>query len=119
MRMRFTTVLVVLVALAAACGGNAPKAPRVLDAAACPADAKPANLNFTLKDTAGKDVKLADFKGKVLLLDFWATWCEPCKLEIPGFIDLYQKYNSQGLEVIGVDTMDDFPKAAPFAEQLK
>ena len=90
MRMRFTAVLA-LVALAAACGGNAAKAPKVLDAAACPADAKPANLNFTLKDTAGKEVRLADYKGKVLLLDFWATWCGPCKVEIPGFIELYDE----------------------------
>ena len=118
MRMRFTTVLA-LVALAAACGGNAPKAPKVLDAAACPADAKPANLNFTLKDTAGKEVKLADYKGKVLLLDFWATWCGPCKVEIPGFNELYTKYKGDGLEVVGVVLLDKFENAKPYAEKMK
>jgi thiol-disulfide isomerase/thioredoxin len=117
MRIRFRAVLA-LIALAAACGGNAPKAPRVLDAAACPADAKPANLNFTLKDTAGKEVKLADYKGKVLLLDFWATWCGPCKIEIPGFNELYKKYKSDGLEVVGVVLLDKFENAKPYAEKM-
>jgi cytochrome c biogenesis protein CcmG/thiol:disulfide interchange protein DsbE len=116
MRKRVTTAVLVLAAIAAACGGRAPKAP---DAAACPADAKPANLNFTLKDTAGKEVRLADYKGKVLLLDFWATWCGPCKVEIPAFIDLYNKYKSEGLEVVGVVLLDKFENAKPFAEKMK
>jgi len=116
MRKRVTTGVLIVAAIAAACGGRAPKTP---DAAACPADAKPANLNFTLKDTAGKEVRLADYKGKVLLLDFWATWCGPCKIEIPGFIDLYNKYKSQGLEVVGVVLLDKFENAKPFAEKMK
>ena len=60
--------------------------------AACPANAKKANLNFTLKDLNGRNVKLSDYRGKVLLLDFWATWCVPCKVEIPAFVDLYKTY---------------------------
>ena len=89
------------------------------DVAACPADAKPANLNFTLKDTTGKEVRLADYKGKVVLLDFWATWCGPCKVEIPGFIDLYNKYKSQGFEVVSVVLLDKFENARPFARDMK
>ena len=116
MRKGPIAILVVVVALAAACGSRAPKPP---DAAACPADAKPANLNFTLKDTSGKEVRLADYKGKVVLLDFWATWCGPCKVEIPGFIELYAKYKAQGLEVVGVVMLDKFENAKPYAEKMK
>jgi peroxiredoxin len=115
MRKGPIAILVLVVALAA-CRSRAPKP---LDAAACPADAKPANLDFTLKDTSGKEVRLADYKGKVVLLDFWATWCGPCKIEIPGFIELYAKYKAQGLEVVGVVMLDKFENAKPYAEKMK
>jgi len=58
--------------------------------------------DFTLLDINGNDIKLSDFKGQVIILDFWATWCPPCKAEIPHFIELYDEYNSEGLEIIGV-----------------
>src|SRR5262245_41943398 len=61
---------------------------------------------WELKDVDGKSVKLSDFKGKVVILDFWATWCLPCRMEIPGFVDLQKKYADQGLVVIGV-SLDD------------
>ena len=98
----------------AAATGLAPAA-----APGCPANAKPANLNFTLKDLNNKDVKLSSFKGKVILLDFWATWCGPCKIEIPWFIEFQNKYGKSGLEVIGVVTEDTAEKARPFAAQWK
>ena len=86
---------------------------------ACPANAKPANLNFTLKDVNGKSVKLSSYKGKVILLDFWATWCEPCKLEIPWFVEFQNTYGARGLQVIGVSVDDPVEKMRPYVTNLK
>jgi peroxiredoxin len=62
--------------------------------------------DFTLKDSNGTPVKLSDYKGKVVLLNFWATWCGPCALEIPWFIEFEQQYKAQGFAVLGV-SMDE------------
>jgi len=70
--------------------------------------------DFALKDSTGKQFTLKDYRGKLLLLDFWATWCGPCKIEIPGFIELYDKYRGQGFAAVGVVVQDRFPNAAPF-----
>ena len=85
----------------------------------CPADAKDANLNFTLKDVSGKDVGLADYRGKVILLDFWATWCGPCKVEIPHFIEFQTTYGRQGLQVVGVSVDDTLEKLGPYVSEMK
>ena len=92
-------------------------APAITAATTCPANAKKANLQLAFRDLTGRRVSLELYRGKVLILDFWATWCLPCQVEIPGFIDLYRKYHSAGLEVVGVDVLDDFKKARPFVEQ--
>ena len=66
----------------------------------------PAAPQFSLVSLAGENINLDAYKGKVVLLDFWATWCGPCRIEIPGFVRLQQKYGTQGLAIIGV-SMDD------------
>lgn len=58
--------------------------------------------NFTLENMQGEKVSLSDYEGKVVLIDFWATWCPPCREEIPHFNELYEEYKDQGLEVLGV-----------------
>jgi len=65
---------------------------------------------FTLVDLAGKKVSLADFKGKPVVIDFWATYCAPCKLEMPWFEEFTAKYKDQGLVVLGVDQDDSVGK---------
>jgi len=86
---------------------------------ACDSRPKAANLNFVLKDSAGKDFNLASQKGKVILLDFWATWCPPCKVEIPWFVEFQQKYGPKGLVVIGVSVDDPASALKPFGEKFK
>ena len=75
------------------------------------ATGKPAPLHFTLKDMNGAEVKLSSYKGKIILLNFWATWCEPCKYEIPDLISLQEQYAGD-VVVLGF-SVDDTP------EQLK
>jgi peroxiredoxin len=72
--------------------------------------------DFALKDAEGRTVKLSDYKGKVVVLDFWATWCPPCRQEIPGFVALHSKYKGQGVEVIGVTFDESWAPVKPFVE---
>jgi len=85
----------------------------------CPAAAKPANFNFTLNDISNKPVKLSAFKGKVILMDFWATWCGPCKIEIPWFMEFQEKYGKNGLQVLGVSVDDTLAKLKPYVTAKK
>jgi cytochrome c biogenesis protein CcmG/thiol:disulfide interchange protein DsbE len=76
--------------------------------------------DFSLKDGDGKVVHLSDYRGKVVLLDFWATWCGPCKVEIPWFVDFQRKHQEKGLVVLGV-SMDDegWEVVKPFVKEMK
>jgi thiol-disulfide isomerase/thioredoxin len=87
--------------------------------AVCPASAKKADLSFTIDDMHGKSVSLAAYKGKVILLDFWATWCGPCKAEIPNFVQLQNEYGSKGLVVLGFSVDDTVEQLKPFVSEFK
>ncbi len=133
--IRGTSILSVLVLAAAVvwmggCGKkaktsseNAPAASSTESApAAAPsspeAASRPAAPDFALKDLDGHAVHLSDLKGKVVVLDFWATWCPPCCQEIPHFIDLQGQLGSQGLQVVGI-SLDEggVGVVRPFAQQ--
>jgi len=93
-------------------------APGINDSHVDKAAGKPAPLHFTLKDMNGADVKLASFKGKVILLNFWATWCGPCKAEIPSLVELQHQY-ADDLVVLGFSVDDTVDKMKPYAAQYK
>lgn len=78
-----------------------------VSAAVKPEKDRKAAPNFTLKDSNGTQVKLTDYRGKVVLLNFWATWCGPCKIEIPWFTEFEQTFKDRGFAVIGVSMDDD------------
>jgi len=87
--------------------------------ASCDAKAEKANFDFTVKDVTGADVRLADYKGKVVMMNFFATWCGPCKYEIPAFVELQEQYRDQGVVFIGVQIEDDPQLLPAFAREYK
>jgi peroxiredoxin len=75
--------------------------------------------DFELKDVNGKAVRLSDYRGKVVLLDFWATWCGPCKMEIPWFMEFERKYKDRGFAVLGLSMDDDgWQSVKPFIQDM-
>jgi peroxiredoxin len=93
--------------------------PRSVRAAVKPDKERKIAPDFSLKDSDGKMVHLSDYKGKVVLLDFWATWCGPCKIEIPWLKEFQRKFRDKGFEVIGV-SMDEegWQVVKPFVTEL-
>ncbi len=77
------------------------------------------NLGFTVKDMNGAQVKLSDYKGKVILINFWGTWCGPCRLEIPAFIELQAAYRDKGFVIVGVAVEDTPEDVRAYAAQSK
>ena len=96
-------------------GAARPAAGSPASASAKPVENTPAP-DVTMKDLSGKDVSLSDFRGKVVLVNFWATWCGPCRFEIPSLIEFQQKYADRGFVVLGVAM--DVGSAAPVARFL-
>jgi len=88
-----------------------PKLQEIKDHSAAP--------DFTLPDPRGKKVSLQDFRGKVVFLNFWATWCESCREEMPSMERLYQEYKGKGLEIVAVNVKDKRPDALAFVKELK
>ena len=76
--------------------------------------------DFSVKDLQGREISSADLRGKVVLIDFWATWCQPCKKEMPGYQKLLDRYGSRGLAVVGFkfDTMRDMEDPVQFAKRI-
>lgn len=74
--------------------------------------------DFTLPTLDGSQIKLSDYKGQVVIIDFWATWCPPCRNSIPTFIRLYDKYHDQGFTVLGVG-LDDEAALRKYANEMK
>jgi thiol-disulfide isomerase/thioredoxin len=114
----------VVVLLGAGCGRGEEKAAATETTAASVAPVTLPVLRkapeWALEDVDGREVKAADFKGKVVVVDFWATWCPPCRKEIPDYVALQEKYRERGLVIVGF-SMDEGPaaEAKAFGGQFK
>ena len=108
-----STVLVLIVATYFADKATRVKAVSTVKNTTQPNDTPDGKLapEVTFKDLNGKDATLAQYKGKVVLVNFWATWCDPCYIEIPWLIEMQQKYEAKGFTVLGI-SMDEEGKAA-------
>ena len=113
--------LLLIVGLAlVSCGASSEPSESAIAQAASDAEQREPAPDFSLRDANNHEVKLSDFQGKVVLLNFWATWCGPCKIEMPWFVEFQRKYRDRGFSVIGV-AMDEegWNVVRPFADRLK
>ena len=106
--------LLIVAALLASIGPSAHAADAV-----CNVTRRKVNLNFSVKDINGKDVRLSQYKGQVVLVNFWATWCGPCRREIPSLMALYRDYKERGFVVLGVSVDKEVQLVKPYARTMK
>ncbi|MEO8075929.1 MAG: TlpA disulfide reductase family protein [Acidobacteriota bacterium] len=99
--------------------GSKPQESAPAPAAVNEHESGPANLGLTLKDMHGASVRLADYKGKVILLNIWATWCGPCQTEIPELVASYEAYKDKGVVVLGVSLDDSAETLRAYAPTKK
>ncbi len=113
------TVAILWAALTiAGCSAGEPVA--VAESSLKPVDDRNVAPDFELRDASGQVVRLSDYRGKVVLLNFWATWCGPCKLEIPWFIEFEKKNSDRGFAVLGVSMDEDgWDAVKPYLEQAR
>lgn len=105
-RKSIALVVLFVLAILASCSGSHSSSSEARSSAKMHADRKAAP-GFTLTDSNGNKVQLADYHGKAVLLNFWATWCGPCQVEIPWFQEFEQQYKSKGFAVLGVSMDED------------
>ena len=105
----------------AGCNQHSASPPRPKEAVIAAGEIGSRLPDFTVKDLQGHEISSGDLRGKVVLIDFWATWCQPCKKEMPGYQKLLDRYGSRGFAVVGFkfDTMTDTEDPLLFAKEIK
>ncbi len=117
-KVALTAIALTALSLSISCGGASVESAGE-SAKAAAQDPRPAP-DFSLPDAQGREVKLSDLKGQVVLLNFWATWCGPCKIEMPWFVEFQRQYKDQGFSVVAVSLdSEGWEVVKPFAEEYK
>jgi peroxiredoxin len=109
--VRLVTVFALTVVVTLGFSGIAGASQKTLDGSQAP--------NFTLKSRSGKNLKLSDFRGQVVMLNFWASWCGPCRTEMPILEKMYKRYSKLGFVILGVNTEQDTSKANAYLRDIK
>ena len=120
MEKKLLGFLILLMVGLAGCGRNSASPPQSKQAAIAAGEIGSHLPDFSVKDLRGRALSSADLRGKVVLIDFWATWCQPCKKEMPGYQKLLDRYGSRGFAVIGFkfDVMRDTEDPIQFAKKI-